>query len=267
MDYRQLGKTGLRVPAVGMGTWQTFDVQGSAQEADRRAVVDAALAAGANFFDSSPMYGAAERVLGNALKGRRDQALVATKVWTSSAREGRAQIERALGYFGGRVDLYQIHNLLAWHEQLPILEELQKAGKVGAIGATHYSPSAFRELRSLMESGRITAIQVPYNPHEREVEQEILPLAADLGLGVVVMRPFAGGSLARQSPSAEKLKPLQPFGINTWAQALLKWIISDPRCHVAIPATSSPERMQQNAAAGEPPWLGTEEREYIARLV
>src|SRR6266571_3711008 len=101
MEYRNLGKTGLQVPLVGMGTWQTFDVRGAEPERARHAVVDAALAAGANFFDSSPMYGEAERVLGGALRGRRDEALVATKVWTASAAEGRAQVERALGYFGG----------------------------------------------------------------------------------------------------------------------------------------------------------------------
>src|SRR3954471_4857010 len=106
MDYRPLGQTNLHVPAVGMGTWQTFDVRGTAAERTRRAVVDAALSAGANFFDSSPMYGEAERVLGAALQGRREEALVATKVWTSSPGEGRAQVEQALRYFGGVVDLY-----------------------------------------------------------------------------------------------------------------------------------------------------------------
>ena len=222
--------------------------------------------AGANFFDSSPMYGEAERVLGQALAGRRDQALVATKVWAQAVREGRAQIERSLRFFGGRVDLYQVHNLVAWRDYLPVLEELQAAGKVGAIGATHYSPSAFDELRRVMQTGRIAAIQIPYNPLEREVEREILPLAADLGLGVVVMRPFGGGSLARNPPPADGLAPLARFGVTTWAQALLKWALSDPRCHVAIPATSRPERMRENAQAGDPPWFGPEERDTVARL-
>src|SRR6476660_4690680 len=105
MERRDLGRTGLRVPVVGMGTWQTFDVRGAAAERARREVVEAALRAGANFFDSSPMYGEAERVLGEALRGRREEALVATKVWASSLDEGRAQVERALGFFGGVVDL------------------------------------------------------------------------------------------------------------------------------------------------------------------
>jgi aryl-alcohol dehydrogenase-like predicted oxidoreductase len=266
METRTLGRSGLVVPVVGMGTWQTFDVRGTEAEGARSAVVDAAFEAGANFFDSSPMYGEAEGVLGRVLEGRREQALVATKVWAGSPAEGRAQVERALGYFGGYVDLYQVHNLLAWQDQLRLLEEMRDSGKVRVIGATHYSASSFGELRQVMRTGRIAAIQIPYNPLQREVEREILPLAAELGLGVVVMRPFAEGALLRRVPSAAELEPLRAFGVTSWAGALLKWILSDPRCHVAIPATSSPERMRENALAGEPPWLGPEERALVSRL-
>jgi len=266
MEHRALGNTGLQVPVIGMGTWQTFDVKGDAASKNARAIVDAALEAGANFFDSSPMYGEAERVLGQTLQGRRAQALVATKVWTSSGSEGRAQVSRALQYFGGYIDLYQIHNLVNWREHLAMLERLRDAGQVRAIGATHYSSSSFGELTQVMQTGRITAIQIPYNPLERQVEHTILPLAADLGLGVVVMRPFAQGALMPRQPSASELAPLRPFGVTTWAQALLKWILSDTRCHVTIPATSRRERMAENAAAGEPPWFGAEERALVARL-
>src|SRR3712207_4955257 len=105
MERRRLGSSGLDVPVVGMGTWKTFDVRSPAEVAQRRQVVDVALAAGSNLFDSSPMYGAAERVLGSTLEGRRDQALVATKVWTSDDREAETQIANALGYYGGTVDV------------------------------------------------------------------------------------------------------------------------------------------------------------------
>jgi aryl-alcohol dehydrogenase-like predicted oxidoreductase len=266
MEIRALGQSGLRVPAVGMGTWQTFDVQGSEAERNACEIVDAALTSGANFFDSSPMYGEAEQVLGACLKDRRDEALIATKVWAQSIAEGHEQVRRALEFFAGRVDLYQIHNLVLWREHLPVLERLQDEGSVRAIGATHYNAAAFGELKRVMQTGRITAIQIPYNPFEREVEREILPLAADLAIGVVVMRPLGGGSLARRSPSAAKLQPLERFGVTTWAQALLKWVLSDQRCHVAIPATSKVNRMIENAAAGDPPWFGPEERELVARL-
>ncbi len=266
MEQRTLGQSGLQAPVVGMGTWRTFDVRGQQEEQTRRAIVDEALSVGANFFDSSPMYGEAERVLGQALQGRRDQALIATKVWTPSGAEGRAQAKRALGYFGGWIDLYQIHNLVNWREHLEMLEGLRDQGKVRAIGATHYQASAFDELRQVMQTGRITTIQIPYNPLQREVERDILPLAADLNLGVVVMRPFSEGSLMRNPPADTDLEPLRPFGVTTWAQALLKWILSDPRCHIAIPATSRPGRMTENAAAGDPPWFGPDERRLVARL-
>ena len=266
MELRRFGQTTLDVPVVGMGTWNTFDVSGSSAEAGTRAVLDAALAAGARVFDTSPMYGRAERVLARGLEGRRHDALVATKVWTSSTADGRRQIEQAIDWYGGRIDLYQVHNLLNWRSHLDTLEAEQASGRVGEIGATHYSASAFDELAVVMRSGRIAFVQVPYNPQQREVEQRILPLAADLGLGVILMRPFAEGALVRQTPSADALAPLAPFGVTTWAQALLKWGLSDRRAHVAIPATSRPERMRANAAAGAPPWFERSERDYVAKL-
>jgi len=147
-----------------------------------------------------------------------------------------------------------------------VLEGLRDSGVVGAIGATHYDPSAFGELEAVMRTGRVGSIQIPYNPVQREVEKRILPLAADLGLGVVVMRPFAEGGLFRHAPSPAELLPLRAFGVSTWAQALLKWIVSDERCHVAIPATSNPARVRENAVGGSLPWFGPAERDYVARL-
>lgn len=265
METRALGRTGLTVPVVGMGTWQTLDVSG-ATERNARTLVGRALEVGSTFIDSSPMYGRAEQLLGEALKGRRREALIATKIWASSVEEGRAQAERALEWFGGSVDLYQIHNLLNWKAQLVLLERLEQDGRVRAIGATHYQASALSELAVVMRTGRVGAIQIPYNPIQREVEREILPLAEELEIGVVLMRPFAEGGLLRKSPSGSALTPLAPFGVSTWPQALLKWGLSDPRCHVAIPATSRPERITENATAGTPPWFGPEERRYVSQL-
>jgi aryl-alcohol dehydrogenase-like predicted oxidoreductase len=249
-----------------MGTWQTFDVAGTPADARVQRVVDAALETGTTFFDSSPMYGAAEQVLARSLASRRKDAFVATKVWTSSVAEGRRQVSRAVEWYGGWVDVYQVHNLVNWRAQLDVLECARDAGQVRAIGATHYLASAFDELETVMRSGRISAVQIPYNPRERHVERRILPLAASLDLGVIVMRPFGEGGLMRRMPSRDALAPLAPFGVTTWAQALLKWILSDPRCHVAIPATSSPEHASQNAGAGEPPWFGERERHYVEKL-
>jgi aryl-alcohol dehydrogenase-like predicted oxidoreductase len=249
-----------------MGTWKTFDVTSPAEMAQRRTVVDTALASGCDLFDSSPMYGAAERVLGAALEGRRDRALVATKVWTPDDRAAEQQLQRALGYFGGRVDVYQVHNLVARQTRLARLERLRDDGLTRAIGITHYQHAAFPDMMEIMRSGRITTIQIPYNAVDRIAEQAILPLAADLDIGVIVMRPLGQGELARRAPSADQLRPLAAFGVRTWAQALLKWLLSDPRVTTVIPATRSPEHARDNAEAGSPPWLGTEERAYVARL-
>ena len=266
MERRELGRTGLFVPAVGVGTWKAFDRHGPVGQGEVGDLVSEALEEEANFFDTSPMYGAAELLLGGALEGRRSLAMVATKVWTSNHDEADRQVSRALDWFGGHVDLYQVHNLVAWRERLALLERCRERGSVLAIGATHYSPAAFDELATVMRTGRIGAIQVPYNPIEREVERIILPLASELGLGVVVMRPFAEGALMRRWPDPAALRPLEAFGIRSWPQALLKWVLSDERCHVAIPATSKPGRIAENAAAGNPPWLGPAERALVSEL-
>jgi aryl-alcohol dehydrogenase-like predicted oxidoreductase len=265
MEQRVFGNTGLHVPVVGMGTWHTFDVTG--KDADERTgVVDAAFETGATLFDSSPMYGEAERVLGRALRGRRDQAIVATKVWASDDSEAQKQITASIAYFRRRVDIYQVHNLVAWRARLDQLQRLRDSGVVQAIGVTHYSAGAAEDLLRAMRDPRVQAVQIPYNPRERWVESSVLPAAADLALGVIVMRPFGEGALLRMRVSQSALEPLKPFGISSWPQALLKWILSDPRCHVAIPATASPDHLHTNAAAGFSPWLGREERDYITKL-
>ncbi len=266
MEQRAFGRAGFDVPVVGMGTWATFDV-GDDELPSRRAIVETALEHGANLFDSSPMYGRAERLLARALGSRRAEALIATKVWTPNASEGRDQIQQALEWYGGRVDFYQVHNLVNWREHLPVLERLKEEGRVRAVGATHYQAPAFDELATLMKTGRLDGIQVPYNPRQREVEKIVLPLAEEMNLGVMIMRPFAEGALVRKLPGGEAIAPLREFGVENWTQALLKWILSDRRCHVAIPATRRTEHMASNALAGQPPWFGPEQRRYVAEQV
>lgn len=263
METRPLGRTGLEVAVVGMGTWQTYDVKSPAQV---QAVTDAVLAGGTTFFDSSPMYGAAERVLAATLGGRRKSVLVATKVWSGSAREGRAQIRRALDWYGGTVDLYQIHNLEAWSTHLPYLEELKAQGRIRAIGITHYSAAHFDRMAEIMESGRIDAVQVPYNPREREVEQMLLPLAAARSLGVILMRPLGQGPLARAAPPEGELTFLADHGLTTWAQALLNWGLSDPRVTVTIPATRDPGHAADNCAVGGARRFDAATRHRVAAL-
>ena len=255
----------MQIPVVGLGTWLTFDV-GPDGQANANRVVEEAFAAGARLVDSSPMYGQAERVLGDALAGRRGETFVATKIWTSSGERAQSQLADQLEYYDGHVDLEQIHNLVAWEEHLPWLESERRAGTVGFIGATHYDRSAFGELARIMRTGRIDAIQIPYSPLERDVEREILPLAAELDLGVIAMRPLGGAGGALVGTGDRDPRDLAPLGVETWAQALLKWALSDPRIHVVIPATSKPEHARANAAAGSPPWFGRDERRLVEEL-
>lgn len=161
MERRTLGRTGISVPVVGMGTWRTFDTG-----ADRRPIVKAALDSGIDLFDSSPMYGRSEASLAKAIDGRRDRVLVATKIWTPDADEGRKQADHALSLYG-HVDVYQVHKLVNVPAQLALLEGLQGQGKVRAVGATHYMESAFGDMARLMASGRLDMVQVPYNPLRR----------------------------------------------------------------------------------------------------
>jgi aryl-alcohol dehydrogenase-like predicted oxidoreductase len=265
VEVRPLGRTGIEVPVIGMGTWRTFDVDPRLEPAVH-AVVDAAMSRGMRLFDSSPMYGRAEDVLGRAMRGRRDRAAIATKLWTDDDAEAERQADHALQAFGGSVDLYQVHNLVRWERRLDQLERRRDAGQVAAIGATHYQPSAFGELARAMRTGRLDAVQVPYNPWSKEVEREILPLAAELGLGVIVMRPLGEGALVRRPPAAAAVAQLAAFGIRTWPQALLNWILSDSRVTAAIPATSSAVHAAENAEAGAGPWLGPDERAFVERL-
>jgi diketogulonate reductase-like aldo/keto reductase len=255
MEERRLG------PVVGLGTWNTFG--GDAELA--RDVVDAAWSIGTRFFDSSPMYGRAQPSLAEALDGRREQATVATKIWAPTVEQGREQYVRQLEWFG-RVDVEQVHNLVSWRDHLDWLEAERAAGRIGRIGVTHYSPLAFAELAETMQSGRAETVQLPLNPYERAADRTLLPLAAELDLPVIVMRPLGEGELLERVPDPQELEPLAEFGVESWAQALLKWVLSDPRVDVVIPGTRNPLHAAQNGLAGSPPWFGLHERSLVERL-
>jgi diketogulonate reductase-like aldo/keto reductase len=255
MEQRKLG------PVIGLGTSGTF--KGDAGLATE--VVAGMIESGGRLVDTSPMYGEAEASLAEALDGRREDVTLATKIWAQTLDEGREQYRRQLDWYG-RVDVQQIHNLVNWREHLEWIEDEREAGRVGMVGVTHWNRDSLPDLAAALRTGRFEQVQLPYNPFERECEQELLPIAEEQGLAVIVMRPFGDGDLFAKPPSQAELEPLRPFGIETWAQALLKWVLSDERVDVAIPATSKPGHVRENAAAGSPPWFGQEERDYISQL-
>lgn len=266
MERRKLGNTGITVSAVGLGTWKAFNVTAPEDKAACRAVVDEAVAGGANLYDSSPMYGHAEHVLAECLMGRRDRAVVATKVWASSPEEARRQMRDALTYYGGTVDLYQVHNLSLTQLVLGLFRQARELGQVKAVGATHYNPSMLAELLTWMESGQLDAVQVPYSLHERTVEREVLPAAERLGVGVLVMMPLEQGRLVMRAPRKSKLAPFEEYGCTTWAQVALKWVLSDPRVTAVIPATRNPHHMRENMVAGSPPWFDEDTRAKVLEV-
>lgn len=208
------------------------------------------------------MYGGAEASLGSALEGRRQEAVVATKIWAPSVEEGREQFRSQRGWFGG-VDVEQIHNLLSWQDHLEWLEREREEGRIGRLGVTHYAESALGELARALRTRRFDTVQVPLNPVEKGCERELLPLAAELGVAVIVMVPLGEGALVRRPPPREVLAEL---GVETWAQALLKWVLSDERVDVVIPATRRPGHARENARAGSPPWFDDEQRRLVERF-
>jgi len=152
---------------------------------------------------------------------------------------------------------------VAWEHHLEWLQQERAEGRIDRLGVTHYSPGAFRELARALRSGRFDTVQVPLNPRERECESEILPLAAELGIAVIVMRPLGEGALVRRSVPEDALAQL---GVESWPQALLKWALSDGRVDAVIPATRNPEHVRENAAVGNSPWFDAEQRRLVERL-
>lgn len=264
MQTRKLAT--LEVPPIGMGTWKTFDVRSKAEIAVRREIITACATEGVSFLDSSPMYGESESVVGITTEGNQERFQFATKVWCTGLLQGKAEIARSFERFRtDYIDVFQIHNLLDWETHLPTLEALKAAGRIGLIGITHYMTDAYPEMIRIMKGGRISTIQIPYNVLERTCEQEILPLAEELGIGVIVMQPLGVGRLVTGLKREPDLTPLEAHGIETWAQALLAWILADMRVGVVIPATSKPERIRENAAAGGLPVLPRDLRTYVEK--
>ncbi len=262
MEFRQLAS--LEVPSVGLGTYKTFDVTSDRDIEARTRIIDNCLTSQTTFIDCSPMYGEAEGIIGRAIKGRRQRFQLATKVWCRGRDEGEAQIARSFELMGTEyVDVFQVHNLVDWQTQLSTLERLRDEGKIGLVGITNMRPDAYPDMMEIMRSGRIQTIQVPLNVIDRACEPELLPLAEELGIGVIIMEPLKKGRYVKELKGEPDLSPLKDYGISTWGQALLAWVLGDPRVSVAIPATSRPERIAENAVAGSAGSLPAALRDYV----
>ena len=265
--------TGEFLPAIGLGTWRTFNVGSDRRMIDARTeVVRAFFAHGGGLVDSSPMYGSAADVMGNALDalGHPEGLFSADKVWSPAGGDAREQVTEQLARWRmKRFDLLQVHNLVDWREHLAALRELKAEGRVRYIGITTSHGRRHREFEQVMADEALDFVQLTYNLTHREVEQRLLPLALERGLAVIVNRPYDGGRLVKWLKRAERVPDwaVQEFDCRTWADFLLRFIVSHPAVTCAIPATTRVEHLDENMRAGRGPMPSPELRARMVRYV
>lgn len=268
---RAIPSSGERIPAIGMGTWQTFDVDGDADAmAGRVAVLRAFFDGGGTVVDSSPMYGSSDEVMGYALEalGARERVFAATKIWTGDESATRRQADTSRDKWGiARFDLLQVHNLVGWRGHLDTLKAMKDSGEVRYVGVTTSHGRQHDELARIMESEPLDFVQLTYNLVDREVERRLLPLAQERGIAVIVNRPFRGGQLFRRFGREPLPSWAEGAGCRNWAEFFLKFIIAHPAVTCAIQATSKVSHMAQNtgAMAGQLP--DDDQRQRMAQFI
>ena len=271
MLQRPIPSSGETLPAVGLGTWRAFDVGASAAEREpRKQTLERLVELGGRVIDSSPMYGAAESVVGDlaADLGVTDRLFLATKVWTSGRDAGLAQMEQSFRRLRARrVDLMQIHNLVDWRTHLRTLREWKAAGRIRYLGVTHYTASAYDELERVLRSEPLDVVQLNYSLGEREAERRILPLARERGIAVLVNRPFSTGGLFQRMRGETLPAWAAEMDCASWAQFFLKWILAHPAVTCVIPGTGQPQHVADNLKAGVGKLPDAQMRERMTALV
>ena len=256
---RTIPRSGERLPAVGLGTWQVFDVAGDARELQQaRETLREFVAGGGRVVDSSPMYGSSEAVTGRlaAELGVQDKLFVATKVWTSGKQAGIRQMEDSMRKLRvERLDLMQVHNLVDVQTHLATLAEWKAAGRVRYVGITHYHAGGHAELERLLRRGGVDFIQVNYSLAEPQAGARLLAAAAESRVAVIVNRPFAEGAMFGRVKGKTVPDWAREAGCATWAQFFLKWILAEPAVTCVIPGTRNPRHVADNLGAmtGSPP--------------
>ncbi|HLG40944.1 MAG TPA: aldo/keto reductase [Chitinophagaceae bacterium] len=252
MIMRQIPSSGETIPAIGLGSWITFDVGDSVDElAPMRDVLKAFVDAGGKVIDSSPMYGRSEKVIGRlaAELNFTNKLWFATKVWTSSEESGKKQIENSKNLFKKWPTLLQVHNLQDVKTHLKTLRSFKEEGKLKYIGITHYLDSEHDELAALVKSEKLDFIQVNLSIRNTAAEHYLIPLAAEKGVGVIINRPFESGALFQAIKKNSLPSWAKEWGITTWAAFFLKYIISNTNVTCTIPATSQVSHLKENMVA------------------
>ncbi len=250
---RPIPSSGEALPMIGLGSWVTFNVGNDKLLLDQSAAVIAAfLKMGGRMIDCSPMYGSSQPTIGYGLKklGDPKQVFSAEKVWTSDPRNGPGQIARSLAYWGvPRFDLVQVHNLLSWERHLESLLAMKADGRLRYVGITTSHGRRHRDLERIMRSRPIDFVQLTYNVVDRDAEARLLPLARERGIAVIANRPFRRGALIRSVERHPLPNWIAQTGAASWAQFLLKFIVSHPAVTCAIPATTRVDHVRENVAA------------------
>jgi diketogulonate reductase-like aldo/keto reductase len=270
MLTRAIPSSGEMIPAIGLGTWITFNVGNDpVLRDDCAAVMGAFFESGGRMIDSSPMYGSSQPVIGYGLeKLGTPLVFAADKVWTSSGSGGPEQMEQSRRYWGvPRFDLLQVHNLLAWEEHLKTLRAMKDAGQLRYIGITTSEGRRHDLFEEIMRSETLDFVQLTYNIVDREAEDRLLPLARDRGMAVIVNRPFQQGDLTRALEGEALPAWASEIGATSWAQFILKYILSHPAVTVAIPATSRVDHVRENVAAATGPLPDETMRQRMASYV
>ena len=245
--------SGEQMPVIGLGTYSVFDVESTPDQiATRKDIVDKLLAAGGNLLDTSPMYNRSEKVIGDVIGAgvARDDLFLATKVWIDGQDAGIEQMQRSAELMNTEtIDLMQVHNLRDTALHMATIREWQQEGRIRYSGLTHYTKGAHGDLAREMQKFKPDFIQINYSLGEREAEDRVLPLAEDLGIAVLINRPYQAGRLFR-AVAGRELPDFAADYASSWGQFFLKFIISHPAVTCAIPATSTPHHMIDNLGAG-----------------
>ena len=246
---RQVPSTGAEIPAVGIGSWITFNVGSDPVLLDRSTrVIAAFLGEGGGVIDSSPMYGSSQATIGYALAqlDAADSVFSADKIWTSAADAPGQLAETGARWRTIRFDLLQVHNLIDWQANLELLFALKEAGQLGHVGITTSHGRRHDELERIMASQPVDFVQLTYNLADREAETRLLPLAMEKGIAVIVNRPFRRGSLIRHLDREPLPAMAAELGAASWAQVLLKFILGHPAVTCVIPATTQVDHVREN---------------------
>jgi len=254
MQTRPIPSSGEALPVIGCGTYVGFDVGANSDKLKALAdVVRTLRDAGGKVFDTSPMYGRAEAVLGELLAAAPDpkRTFVATKVWTRGRQAGITQMERSFALLKSkRIDLMQVHNLVDWETHLATLRRWKQDGRIRYLGVTHYTASSYDDLEAVMRKETLDFVQLNYSLDDRAAERKLLPLAADRGIAILVNLPFGGGGLLRRLASRPLPDWAGEMGCTSWAQILLKFVLAQPAITCVIPGTGNPAHMAENCRAG-----------------